>query len=158
MTRMWSRSKKVELPLTVLIRPSTGCVSGYWQNRPFQNCRLPSGARVIIQSAPLCYISFFFLFISFCWERHLLEFGACVWHSFWSRFKGIDFVNCVNVIVNIFSHLEEENSSSCLKRPAINHGLFTNLIYYLLFFKYQANRKQVILFRMQPNHKANWKC
>ena len=57
----------------------------------------------------------------------MLEFGACGWHSFWSRFKGIDFVNCVNVIVNIFSHLEEENSSSCLKRPAIKHGLFSNI-------------------------------
>ena len=72
-TRTWSRSKKVELPLTVLIRPSTGFVSGYWQNRPFQNCRLPSGARVIIQSAPLCYISFFFFLFHFaesdiCWN------------------------------------------------------------------------------------------
>ena len=60
-----------------------------------------------------CYISFFFFLFHFaesdiCWNL------VCVWHSFWSRFKGIDFVNCVNVIVNIFSHLEEENSFSLL--------------------------------------------
>lgn len=55
-----------------------------------------------------------FLFVPFCWGRHLLEVGVCVCHSFWSRLKGIHFVTFVNVIVNIFSHLEEEKSLFCL--------------------------------------------
>lgn len=105
-----------------------------------------------------CYIYFFFVFFHFaesddCWKL------VCVCHSFWSRFKGIHFVTCVNVTVNISSHPEEEKSLFCLNRSLLYLSAVSLLASFLLVnmhalsdvlcFKCQADKNKLITFRMQ---------